>query len=111
MGAPRTGYLIPGRDGDGGSGPARNSSAAAAVAAVAQPPIIQNTNYPKYPIIHCCNVHNKFTCISSDHNKFIISKGFLKAKRRSGWGGASPGAAAALGLEEAFQCELITVKV
>ncbi len=36
-GGPRTGYLIPGRDGDGDPDPAKNSSAAAAVA---HPPII-----------------------------------------------------------------------
>ena len=54
-------------------------------------------------IIHCCNVHNKFTCISSAHDKFIISKGFLKATRSADWGGgATPGAAAARGLEDAL---------
>ena len=56
--------------------------------------------------IHCCNVHNKFTCISEYHKKFIISKGFLKATRSSGSpppaGPPPPAAAAARGLEEAL---------
>ena len=52
-----------------------NSSAAVAAAAV----------HPQNKFItHCCKVHDKFTCISSGHNKFIISKGFLKATRSSG---------------------------
>ena len=118
LGFARTGYLIPGCDGDGAwTRPENSSVGAVAAAAVRYCSVLFGTvrncsvlfatvrycsvlfatvRYCSLLfILHCCNVHNKFTCISEYHNKFIISKGFLKATRSSGsgriGGGGRPG--------------------